>query len=440
MKTKIKIIVGILLLLANYLMGYSYAATGSFSIVADSSNITVGDTTKLKVTATNCGGKFSIKSSDSNIVSVSSSSEWIESATSSFTLTAKKVGKATIIVEAIEVSDTSEKEVKGSKEIEIVVKEKSQSSESKTAIITSLVVGGKTYKNPKKDLTITVDSNTSNIKIVPTISNGESYTISNSSNNTVKLETGTNKITIKLASGATYILRIQRLEEEKKVEPNVQDEKEDEKKQEEEKEEKIVLKSLKVIGFSLTPEFSSETYSYALTIDKEHSEMDKLEIEAVGEKEEYKVEMTGNENLVVGENIISILVKSADESKTTTYEIIATKVSPEAMLTSASVEEIPQEVSLPRWNSTQKILITIFTSIITIAGITFAIIEYRYGKQKEEDIENSIPYAKLGFETENEESREKVEKTEILETKEVEGEKGEAKHRVEKQKKKGKHF
>ena len=55
------------------------AANGSFSVSVASSNLTKGKTTSITITAKNCGGQFSITSSNSKVVSVSTSSEWVES-------------------------------------------------------------------------------------------------------------------------------------------------------------------------------------------------------------------------------------------------------------------------------------------------------------------------------------------------------------------------
>lgn len=79
MKKIIAIVLVVVMLLGISLI--SYAAAGSFSARATSSNIKVGESTSINITAKDCGGKFTIKSSDSSIVSVSEASKWIESGT-----------------------------------------------------------------------------------------------------------------------------------------------------------------------------------------------------------------------------------------------------------------------------------------------------------------------------------------------------------------------
>lgn len=410
----------------------SYATIGSFSVSA-SSSINVGATTNLNITATKCGGRFTISSSDSSIVSISESSKWVETGSETITLTGKKAGTATITVTASDVGDTSPESAKvtGSKTVKITVKDSSGGGSGggtptpTKATMTKVKVGDTSYsKNLSKGITIKVKNDITSIKVTPTISNGESYTINGGSTNTVKLEEGTNTVTIKLASGNTYKVYIRREAKEDDT-PNIID-------------EKVLLKSLKIEGFTLDPEFSSEVYEYTLTIDEEHNDLEKLNIEAIGELEDYTVEITGNENLVEGENTITITVKSKDGEKVATYKIIVTKVAKAVVTSAEPLMEVNQELVIePRWSDTQKILITIFTSIIALMGIGYAVIEYRYGKEKKENEMGEIPFAKIGFE------KEETDKQDILSKEEIEEvEESEEYEKIEKETKpkKGKHF
>lgn len=68
--------------------------------------------------------------------------------------------------------------------------------------------------------------------------------------------------------------------------------------------------------------FSPSIYEYAV----EFKDLDKLDIVATANEEGATVEIIGNENLVKGENIITIIVTSEDGTKTATYQIKATKL------------------------------------------------------------------------------------------------------------------
>lgn len=466
---KIKLITFITILIFAILGFNNMSFAASFSASAKNTQLNVGDTTTLTISATDCGGRFTISSSDPNVVSVSSGAEWIENTSLSITLTAKKAGTATITVVPADVSDTSgENEITGSKTVTITVKEKvvtpppAQNSKSTDATLKSITVGGKTYNNPKTDITVaSVSADTSSIKIEAQTNNSKA-TVTGVGNKDLTAGT-TNSFTLKVTaeSGATqnYIVRVPRLAQDDSK-PNVIEEKEEE---EPEEEIKVLLKSLAIKGviseeeekidLALTPEFSSEVYEYTLTIPPEQNDITKLDVEAIGAQEDFTIEITGNEELVDGENTVTILVKSKNGEKTATYQILVVKQPKEveAVAVAAPVEttqipqEVEQELSIP------KILIAIFTSIIAIAGIVFGVIEYRYSKNKNGEF-SSIPYANIGFDSENDENdkedilgefkedNEKNEEIESISKNDTEEEFEVLGEEEKKPKKRGKHF
>lgn len=253
------------------------------------------------------------------------------------------------------------------------------------ATMTKVQVGDKTYT--KSGFTVKVGNEVTSIKVVPTISNGESYTINGGTGNTVKLEEGTNTVNIKLASGNTYKIYIRRAA---KVDdtPNIIDEE-----QKPQEEEKVFLKSLSVKGITLeeetielsfTPEFSSEVYEYRIILDETMFNITKLDIEALANKDDCTVEIDGNEEIQDGENVIIITVKSKDGKLTQTYRIIVIKQAEVEPIVADIDEGHKQEENSFFTKDTLKIIIVSATSVIAILGIIFAVIEYRYGKNKEE--------------------------------------------------------
>lgn len=464
-----KLIIGIAIVVLTVLSFYNESFAAGISASAKNTQLTVGDTTTLTIKANECVGRFSISSSDPSVVSVSSSSEWIENTSLSITLTAKKAGNATITIATNDVSDMAgENEVKDSKTVNITVKEKvvtpppTQNSKSTDATLKSITVGGKKYNNPKTDITVaSVSADTSSIKIEAQTNNSKA-TVTGVGNKDLTAGT-TNSFTLKVTaeSGATqnYIVRVPRLAQDDSK-PNVIEEKEEE---EPEEEIKVLLKSLAIKGviseeeekidLALTPEFSSEVYEYTLTIPPEQNDITKLDVEAIGAQEDFTIEITGNEELVDGENTVTILVKSKNGEKTATYQILVVKQPKEveAVAVAAPVEttqipqEVEQELSIP------KILIAIFTSIIAIAGIVFGVIEYRYSKNKNGEF-SSIPYANIGFDSENDENdkedilgefkedNEKNEEIESISKNDTEEEFEVLGEEEKKPKKRGKHF
>ena len=77
------------------------------------------------------------------------------------------------------------------------------------------------------------------------------------------------------------------------------------------------LSELKIEGLTLEPEFSTNTYEYTT---KYIGEDTKLNISAVATDSKFVVEVTGNEELKEGENIITILVSDSDGENVATYQ------------------------------------------------------------------------------------------------------------------------
>ena len=82
------------------------------------------------------------------------------------------------------------------------------------------------------------------------------------------------------------------------------------------------LKSLQVSPGSLTPEFSSDVDSYAVTVG---TDVDKLIISADTTDEGASKVVSGNENLQMGENRVTLKVTAQDGETTREYVIVVTK-------------------------------------------------------------------------------------------------------------------
>lgn len=312
---------------------------------------------------------------------------------------------------------------------------------SEKATMTKVQVGDKTYT--KSGFTVKVENDVTNIKVVPTISNGESYTINGGTSTNVKLEEGTNTINIKLASGNTYKIYVRRAA---KVDdtPNIIDEEPKPK-----EEEKVFLKSLLIKGviseeekveLVYAPEFLPEIFEYTILLDEKTINITKLDIEAIANKDDCTVEITGNEEIQDGENEVIITVKSKDGKTTAVYKILVIK-EVESQSTVAPTDEEPTgEENGFFTKDTLKIIIVAFTSGVAILGIIFAVIEYKYGKEEiETDFNKEDIFGEVSFPgiTPEKEEKQEIEKEESEET--VIQEQEEEKPR-RKTKSKGKHF
>ena len=105
--------------------------------------------------------------------------------------------------------------------------------------------------------------------------------------------------------------------------------------------------------------FRAEKYDYKVSFEG----LDKLEIEAIASEEGATIEILGNENLVEGENLITIIVTSADGSKTATYQIKATKLV-------ATAQEEVKEINM------KAILISALIALVVLVIIIILIVKY----------------------------------------------------------------
>ena len=74
---------------------------------------------------------------------------------------------------------------------------------------------------------------------------------------------------------------------------------------------------------------TAEVFEYTINLN---SNLEKFDIETLTENENYNVEISGNENFIEGENLITILVTDPETSQTTTYQITVNKKLPETLI------------------------------------------------------------------------------------------------------------
>lgn len=407
---KKKIILGLILmlLLVLFIQIPSFAASFSISVVKNSLN--VGNTTTLAINGKGCLGKFTITSSDSNVVSVSEGSTWIEDTTKSITLTAKKAGKATITVTASNVSDVSgDNDVTGSKSVSITVTAPSSggttttkpnnntSSKSSDATLKSITIGGKTYTKPSTNITApNVSSSTSSIKINATVNNSKAKV---SGTGTKDLKTGTNKFNLKVTAEngntKTYTVTIIRLAEENK-EPNLPDEPKNE-----EPKQELKLTSLQIEGAELSPDFKEDVFEYSTYI----FDLTEVKVNAVANDPEANIEITGNTNLIDGENIVVIKLTKGETSVEYKIKVNKMQLKPLEETQDSNTEEEQKTSNIAElWNRYGLVMILYSTILIsTGVAIGFGITTYKNSDKtkKEKPISK---HSKVDFKKEDNEN------------------------------------
>lgn len=407
MKVK-KICIIVLLILIVFIS--SVYATGSFSVSASDASIYVGNTTTLTIKTSNCAGKFNVTSSNSAVATVSTSSIWVDG-TSTVTITAKASGTANIVVTAADVSDIDLNDVKGSKSVGITVKTKhtassgtaetsgttssnkkpttTGSSKPSTSNPTTTIATKKTlssnaylkeFRVDEPGITPDFSRNTYNYAItinesidklnVTAVPEDSKATVSVSGNTDLKI--GENIITVKVVAEDkkttnTYKITVTKAEDAQKS--------------------NAYLQNIIVTNLNLTPAFSKEILEYDL--GSVGSDVDKLEISAFTENENAKFEITGNENLVLGENKINITVTSENEKEQKIYTLKVNKEQNVAEISSKK-DDINKMLRKAKWTNMKEVLKEKSSVILLylFVWVEFLQVVYLYEKLKKQEAVN----------------------------------------------------
>lgn len=131
------------------------------------------------------------------------------------------------------------------------------------------------------------------------------------------------------------------------------------------------LSKLEIAGVNFSEGFDPSIHSYTLKLNFFVRD---LNITAEANKTDAKVEIIGNENFEAGENNVTILVSSADNKETATYQIKVT---------------IPSEVASSPQNNIQFYLMcgTIILAAIVVIGIIVSI----YKKKNKNEVDYKEP-------------------------------------------------
>lgn len=323
-KIKIKQLIFLLLITLAIIIPNSVRAN-TLTLKPDKETLKLGESTMVTISS-DSKGRVNLKINDNgdlpgDRVSLNNDSQ-------AFKVTAKKEGKITLTAipqnpmtkdgNNIKLdSVTCTITVKGEK-----VEEDKDNKKNKIPKLSNLGIKPNDFKGfspDKKNYEVTVPENVESIEIYAT--NGdEEQKIQGIGKKDLKI--GENKFEIIVSSKEgeenNYIINITR-------EGTIKDE---EQKEIEETSGNLIgdiklgLKTLKIDGSSLNPEFNSEIYEYELKLI---GEAEKLNIQTEALDESEKIEILGNENLKEGQNVVSILVSDQEGENTVTYQITVNK-------------------------------------------------------------------------------------------------------------------
>ena len=427
MKTKLKCMVIILVALIFTITGTIYAA-GSFSVSAGKTSLNPGGAATITISTSNCAGKFTVTSSNSSVVTVSSGSIFVDG-TSTITATAKAAGTATITVTPVDVSDTDLNDVTGSKSVTIKVTTPAASNNTSNSTTnnktnsntsTNTNKNNNTNTNTNKGTTTTTKSsnaylksmilsieglspafsknitsyslnvgeNVSEIKVNASVENSRaSYSVSGNTN----LKEGENVVTVKVTAEdgtvKTYTINVLKSDDPIKSD--------------------ATLESLIIEDVNLGQTFDTNITEYnAGDITVKDS---KLNVYAYTSSENATVEIIGNENLGVGEGKITIRVTSENGKVTKDYVVSFNKLYSEdnVEIYSDALRNVESDNS---WFATLKNSLKENATIIILyffVWIEFIQIVYLYEKLKKYEDLDKITVGKRIEKDKNELKKEK---------------------------------
>lgn len=227
------------------------------------------------------------------------------------------------------------------------------------------------FKSGTTSYSVTVPNDTDSIEVYATVQDSSAKVTGTGKKN---LEVGINDfdVTVTAEDGTkkTYTIHVTRQEEEQNTEA-VQEQYSGD-----------GLASLNIENLELSPKFDTIIYEYTVKYIGENTT---LNIETTTTDPYYTVEITGNEELKEGENIINILVTDPDGKNVATYQITVNK-------SLVDEEAIAREQEEARKKEQQKqIIIGGIIGIILILIIIILIIRHRRNKAWAE--EYSIPFS-----------------------------------------------
>lgn len=260
-----------------------------------------------------------------------------------------------------------------------------KSSNANVKRITTSPVNFSGFKtNKTSGYAVTVENNVDKINVnVSKEDSKASVSLLNKTNSDkgkfwVYLAEGNNEINIVVTSEdgtnqKTYTINVTRKTKDEQTEETEKPEEKPEEAPEENSEEQPMegtfgLSELKIEGLELNPKFQTDIYEYNIELKED---LEKLNITTLATKENSNIEITGNENLQEGENIITIIVKGENDAETVAYQIIVNKI----------LEKQEDTSNREQQEKIKKIIIlSVAGGIILIIAISVVIIKIKKSK------------------------------------------------------------
>lgn len=410
MKTK-KILISILILIVALLMGTVEAQAANAEIYASKSKAEVGD--EITITAKFTAAAWNLKVSGNGIGGASYASQTSDLSEAenvkTFKLDTSKAGQYTISITG-DITDANGYTKEISKNCTVTINEKPVTPEPEKPIEKPIEKPTETQKpEPEKpnveEKPNFTDTNktmyaSKDINLRASWSTNSKATSINKGTELKVTATSSNKVNGYIwyrvsFNGQTLYVASNLVTTTKPEEEKVQDEKPVEEPKEEpeviveeptnkEEEDKLTttgLKKLEIEGLKLTPTFNSGIYEYRVIVKENISE---LKINAESIIENATITIAGNENLVEGENLITIIIYNAKKEVEATYQITVNK-------STLDLRKTDKMLQLGTKQATRNLII--FIAAFAIAIIVLIVIlllkrrnNYEYYDEEEEEL------------------------------------------------------
>ncbi len=384
-------------------------ATGSFTISASKNTINSGESVTLSITGNNAYGEVTIMATNAT---VNASSRFLENDTKTVTITSNSTEdiQVTVSPSANGLGDIDENPITESKYLTIkvnkpVTEQPNQSGEttnsgsqtsgntnqgsqtttpekSKVATLSNLGIRPNDFSGFKPNTysyTTEVPNEVEKIEVYASKGHNGQAISGIGANKSLKVGENKFEVVVTAEDGKTtktYTINVIRKEAE--VNPSEENPNENEPNTEEpdgkEVEQEVFgLSELTIEGLKLKPQFQTDVYEYTLELKED---IEKLDITAVSTHANTSIEIAGNENLVEGENIITIVVKNVNEEtgmyeKIATYQIIVNKILAKEEIVDNSEQDKMERI----------IIISVAVGIILIIVLAIVVIKIRKTKK-----------------------------------------------------------
>lgn len=378
----------------------------SLTIAFSKSTANVGDTITVTVNGRGIAGKIAL--SVSGNATLNQNSVWVDNSSVSATVTIKGTGNVTVTATPIDVSDTSTAAAYTTATAGTITvanpstpnngntnsnvpsggNTPTATTKSNVATLSNLGIRPNDFSGFRANTfsySVQVPNETTSIEVYA--NKGQAgQTISGTGTKSLKEGTNSFNVVVTAEDGKTqktYTINVNRKAKEDKIEePKEPEEPEENTEKENTEEEPLLatfgLKELNIEGLELNPIFQSNVYEYRIELKED---LDKLDISTLGIKDEYDIEITGNENLQEGENVITIVVKGENEAETVAYQIIVNKT--------IEKPEEPLSQEEQKWDMKKIIILSVAGGLFFIVVVAIIVIKVRKSR---EDEDGYIPY------------------------------------------------